>query len=443
MRFKTTWILLAVLIIIIAYFIFIDERQRSMTEAERDSSRELFPYGPVDVQRLVFIAPEGDTIDIERSLDGWRITRPVVTPGSRSTIESILLQTVPGQKLEEYTDVEKLADFGLAEPFASVILFSADRAAPDTIFVGDKTATTDRSYVRIGGSRSVIITREMTRNVMNKNLYHLRDKNFLPYRTPAVEGFTVFGNGESYSLARFGQGWWIRPPGFRGDSGRVERYLDMLTEALIYGFPAEDLENAGTFGLAPAQKRLTVRAASGETEIRFGNRSEDMVFAARSGLDKVLLLKENLLKIFQWTPDDLRAMNLAFFDPASVKTLKLETPDSSIVIAERGGAWRFEGDDMRTLNGDSVKRLLDRFKRLTFTEITSEPLAISAFSLEEDSRIFTLLDARGEAVDIIKLSVSQEGYEMGLSRSADARGLLVRNAFDAIEEALRDAGLFR
>jgi len=443
MRFKTTWILLAVLILIIVYFIFIDERQRSLTEAERDSSRELFPYGPADVQRLVFITPEGDTIDIERSREGWRITRPVVTPGSRSTIESILLQTVPGQKLEEYQDVEKLADFGLAAPFASVILFAAGREAPDTIFVGDKTATTDRSYVRIGGSRSVIITREMTRNVMNKNLYHLRDKNFLPFRTPAVEGFTVFGNGESYSLTRFGQGWWIRPPGFRGDAGRVERYLDTLTEALIYGFPAEDLERAGNFGLAPAQKRLTVRGGSGETEIRFGNRSEDMVFAARSGLDKVLLLKEDLLKIFQWTPDDLRAMNLAFFDPASVKTLKLETPDSSIVIAERDGSWQFEGDEMRTLTGDPVLRLLDRLRRLTFTEITSEPLAISAFSLEEDTRIFTLLDARGEAIDIIKLSVSPEGYEMGLSRSADARGLLVRNAFDAIEAALRDAGLLR
>lgn len=441
MRFKTTWILLAVLVMIIAYFIFVDEKQRSLSEAERESSPSLFPYGPADVERFILINPDGDTIDMERIYEDWRITSPVVTPGSKSTIESILLQTVPGQKLEEFADVENLADFGLAEPFASVILFVPGRATPDTVFIGDKTATTARSYVRAGGSRSVIITREMTRNVMQKTLYHLRDKNFLPFKAAAVEEFTVFDNGESYSLRRFGQGWWIRPPGFRGDTGRVEQYLGTLTEALIYGFPAEDLDDAGTFGLAPPGKRLTVHAGPLETEIRFGARSEDLVFATRSGLEKVLLLKQDLLNIFKWTPDDLRAMNLTFFDPAAVKTMTYETPDTSITIAERDGAWRYQGDETLALPVDSVRRLIGRLTALAFTEITNEPLALSAFNLEENGRIFTLTDSRGELVDIIKLSVSPEGYEMGASRSADARGLLVRNAFENIDSALRDAGL--
>ena len=101
MRFKTTWILLAVLVAVIAYFIFIDDRQRSLSDDERESSPTLFPYGPADVERLILINPDGDTIDMERSNEDWRITKPVVTPGSKSTIESILLQALDGQYIQE------------------------------------------------------------------------------------------------------------------------------------------------------------------------------------------------------------------------------------------------------------------------------------------------------------------------------------------------------
>ena len=105
------------------------------------------------------------------------IVHPTRTPASKSTIDSFLFQIVPGLKMEVFPAAANLGDFGFDDPFATVILSAAGSRYPDTIYVGDKTPTSSKCYIRLGSSRDVIITRELTHNVMNKNLFHLRDKN--------------------------------------------------------------------------------------------------------------------------------------------------------------------------------------------------------------------------------------------------------------------------
>ena len=117
-------------------------------------------------------------------------------------------QIVPGYKKEVLKGVSNLEDYGLKEPFASIVIFAKDRSKPDTIFVGDKTPTSSSCYMRLGHSRDVIISTEMTRNLMNKNLYHLRDKNFLNIDSNDIDAIKIKSGKMVLKLVKKDKNWW-------------------------------------------------------------------------------------------------------------------------------------------------------------------------------------------------------------------------------------------
>ena len=103
MRFKSTWILAALLLLIAAYYFLFEQRRQEAGERESRMSRRLLPYDKSEIDRFVLINPQGDRIEIEKSDTGWEIVSPVVTDASRSTIDAILIQLLPGNSIPSRT----------------------------------------------------------------------------------------------------------------------------------------------------------------------------------------------------------------------------------------------------------------------------------------------------------------------------------------------------
>jgi hypothetical protein len=98
MKFKAaTWIMLATLVAIAAYFFLVDEKGRKTREREHLSGRKLFSYTRAEVERFVLINPQGERIEAARNGSDWRIVSPVEAPGDQPEIASFLDQVVPGR----------------------------------------------------------------------------------------------------------------------------------------------------------------------------------------------------------------------------------------------------------------------------------------------------------------------------------------------------------
>jgi hypothetical protein len=192
MSFKaTTWILIAALAAIVGYFFLVDQKNRARSVTERTLSAKVFPFRSEDVEGFILINPKGERIGVARSGSGWKVVSPVEAPGAGPEISSLLDQIVPGRKSSELENVRNLADYGLDKPFATMIIQRSGGSAPDTLFVGDETPAGSNCYLRLGSSPSVLISSELTRNVMNKGLFHLRDKNFLPEGSQSTDAIEI------------------------------------------------------------------------------------------------------------------------------------------------------------------------------------------------------------------------------------------------------------
>ncbi len=440
MNFKaTTWILIAALAAIVGYFFLVDEKNRARSAVERTSGARLFSYRPEDVERFILVNPRGERIEVARAGAGWRIVFPVEAPGAGPEISSFVAQIVPGRRRSELQNVGNLGDFGLERPFATLIIRRAGNAAPDTLFVGDKTPAGSNCYIRLGSSSNVILSDELTRNIMNKGLFHLRDKNFLPEGHLSIDAMEIRAGLKRIRLIKERGFWWFSPEHLRANRLLIESYLPRLTDAVIYEFVREDTGELAPYGLETPAGELILAKGKETVTIAFGNRTGNLVNVVRSGLDKVVALEATLLEPFEWSRGNLRALNFAFIDEDSVQTIRYETPDTSLVIERAGSSWRAPDRDAASIRPFEVKALIRKINSATFARILKEPLPVDA-GFERFALRMTLRDARGDVIDRIAITAQPDGSELGSSTSANALGSLPQGTAAGIDAVFSRIG---
>lgn len=436
MKFRSTWILVCILAAVAAYFFLFEQRGRETEPPDAPDARHVLPYGRDDVVRIELINPAGERIVIERSGEEWTIVHPLRTRGSQPTIDAVLMQVVPGLKLETVRDVPDLGDFGLDDPFATLILTARGRTHPDTICVGDKTPTSTRCYVRLGASRDVYITRELTHNVMNKNLYHLRDKNFFPPGAHDIDRLTIRNGSSRIALIKRDGSWRFEESGLRADAPVVEGYLNALTAAIVYEFFPEGTSGNARFGLKNPRRKLIVGAGKNTFTISFGRTEGGKVYTARSGMDEAVFLKEELLRIFNADRTMLRAKNITFTAVDAVKRIRIESNGTVVDVTETGTGWRFTGPDSAAAPQNVVAHLVTTLRGIRFEEVFDASLAPPEVGDGASSISITLADQTGRTIDVILLALADAGYEFGSSTSTMTFGRLPSGTTERIERII-------
>ena len=424
MKFRSTWILIIVLGIVAAYFFLVEEPRRETNLQRIGESKNVLPYGREDIEKIILINPVKERIVMERDGEEWTIVQPVRTKGSNPTIDAVLMQIVPGLKIETFPGVTNLGDFGFDDPFATVVLFARGRKNPDTIYVGDKTPTSARCYVRLGSSHDILITHELTHNVVNKSLYHLRDKNLFKIGAGEIDRLDIQNGPVRISLIKRDGEWRFDESKRRADGMTVAQYLNALASAIIYGFVLEDLTDLEQYGLKNPDRKLVIGAAENEFTLSFGRTEERMVYAVRSGIDKVLRLRDDLLSLFSMDDTALRAREFAFFERDDVKGISIDIAGTVITAADRGNGWRIAGPDSIPLVPLEVQRLLGTLRGIRFEELFDATHAPPEIEDGAASISITLEDANGGTIDRMMLATSTAGYEFGSSTSAMTIGRL-------------------
>jgi hypothetical protein len=440
MSFKaTTWILIAALVAIVGYFFLVDEKNRAQSVAEHKLSTKLFPYRPEDVERFILVNPKGERIEVARSGSGWKIASPVEAPGAGPEISSFIDQIVPGRKNSELENVQNFADYGLNKPFATLIIHRAGGAAPDTLLVGDETPAGSNCYLRLGSSRSVFLSSDVTRNVMNKGLFHLRDKNFLPEGYQSIDAVEISAGMKRIRLVKGKGYWWFTANHIRANQLAIESYLSRLTDAVIHEFVREDTKELAPYGLKSPAGELVLARGKETVTIAFGNKKDYLVNVVRTGLDKVVAIEAALLEPFEWSTGNLRAMNFAFIDEDSVQTLEYVTPDTSIVIERAGTSWRVPERETPPIRAPEVNALIRKINSATFERILMEPRPADG-KFERFGLRMTLADSRGSVIDRIVIIPQDDGSEIGSSTSANALGSLPRGTAAGIDAIFKRIG---
>jgi hypothetical protein len=275
---------------------------------------------------------------------------------------------------------------------------------------------------------------------MRKNLYHLRDKNFVHFRIEAINEITISRGSETAHLELQGYHWWRKKPRYRVRNALVDQHLTELTRAVIYEFVREDIDSLSLFGFGKPKREVTLYMSVDTVTVRFGSSKDNRVYVVRTGKDRVLLLDRKVEKFFDMLDGGMRAMNLTFFDVGSLHSIHYETADTAAVFEAAGGQWNLEGSPEKAIRSHVINRMLRELESIKFTDIVKEDLSPDSIEFDSVDLRITFKNSDGDIVERIAFSYAGDASELGASSSADARGHLDAGTLASLQHIFSEIG---
>ncbi len=407
MNIKTTLFLLAMLIGIGAYFIFVEKNREIITDPTDANApglenpvfipEELFPDGArtvelhwADGQRATMKRDDGDR---------WSQTSPVAYPLNTVRVQAGLVRDAATLRyVEKFTPdtpgKPTLAETDLVKPRASVRITGEYRDAridrdtgkpivktkpfDQTIHLG-AGVTGSRGYVRINDDPSVyVVNNTLHLILLNERIADWRQRTLDVPRDDQTDRIALKTDERSLELAKTQGNWTFAPPLSDRVAPRAPAaILGAMQNMSVGRFVDDKASSLATFGLDRPAIELTIHTTTLEPRrrtLRIGgpaDPSAQSYHASWSLGDEpspvvFTITRDTRARILAIQADDLRDPRITLIKTAGVSELKISQTDQPAVHLQRTttAGWSFAAEADRPAppfrpDQEAVKQLID------------------------------------------------------------------------------------
>lgn len=272
---RTATILLVLAAVGLAIFVGTTHRWRFSTERTIQPGSALFQFEPEDIVGIRI--KNGDqSFRIQRSEDGWRLTKALEDAASPEAVDALLrtvLETPVLDRIDasEIRDEKNLSVYGVLKSSLQID-FKGDKAP--SLLIGKTSPDGSRQYVSFENSNTVYLVPKNITRLITLPIENFRDRRLLPIDQTQIER-AIFSKGNSQlELQRDASGWKIvRPLNAPADDSAVEDLLSKINALRLESFEpegkAKSVEDARLDALAEVQfftggeeKPYSIRLAS-------------------------------------------------------------------------------------------------------------------------------------------------------------------------------------
>ena len=355
MRWKSTWLLFGLAVVLFAFIMLVERRYWRPTRAGVEPLPALVSFKAADVTNLQLRITNQLVLRVERAHAGlpWQLTVPFAYPGYWHRIEGLLQeleQAVPRAYLspeELKAGKRSLAEFGLDVPQAALTF--QHRGQRTEILFGSRTATGDMIYAQVQNVPGVLVlgTEAFARLPRTPNDW--RDVALVNLIGIGWNRIEVRGGAQGFALDHTnGVIALSKPTPARADQAKVETLLRNILGAQVEKFvndnPRADLE---PYGLVQPDLELAFAVATtvGTNDVlvvQFGKSPTNdptRVFARRMQQTNIVLVSRSALEALQLTAADLRERHLLSFNPAVLDTIEVIGAENFTARRQTNGSW--------------------------------------------------------------------------------------------------------
>lgn len=362
MKFKSTWIMLAVLAALGGYSYFVEEpRQEAKREAEKTEGLLVAGFSADAVTELSLRGSGSrGSVRAVRGEDGtWSVAEPWEDRADEGRVRALLADLAALKSQREVAEAgADLAPFGLDEP--EVVVRAAGSSEPVVLSIGGLNPAGDARYVRAGqGSVRLVAVSALGAFLVDPS--DLRSKDVLAdFPWTGLSALELRRpEGETVRLARHGETWRLeaglaQTSDAEADPDAVSRLTDKLRWARISRFLDEESARAEA-ALAGGTAVTLVGEDGARAVLRLAS-VEGAAWAARDGRDALFVVGSDVLDALNVPAESLRRRK-----PVLVKSWKVERLDLALagrpeplVYAKADGLWtreagRVEGEELAAL----------------------------------------------------------------------------------------------
>jgi hypothetical protein len=216
--------------------------------------RDLVSFTTDDVQKLALAKDDGETIEIDRDGDQWKIVKPSPYKADDTQVREVIGALVNAKVADFVSDTpSNVAQYGLEKPHVTVTAYLKNGQQQSLLFGFKQTQSgKDGIYVRRGERAPVYTVHEYVMAGADRSLLALRDKTVFAFDPEAVDSINVKDESNQFMIKRAAGGKWDIVEGGKtspGDVPVVERFLDQLRDLKGNSIVADPMPSFMPFGL--------------------------------------------------------------------------------------------------------------------------------------------------------------------------------------------------
>src|SRR4051812_12838087 len=404
MNWKTTTVLLVVVVALGLYIKFYESKRPGTIDAEKHARNVVnFDRDKIDG---ITIQNGDDKIDLRRRDQTWRLETPVKDQADTTVVDALLSDLEGWQKestisaKEIDADKSRLGEFGLNKPKLRLKL--SGQGAPPEIWFGKDAAFEGRMYVRFENSKDTFIVPQSIKKDIEKKADEFRDKKLTDLTATQVSRMVLKTAAGEMELQKKGEHWEIvKPMRARADDQKVGDLIAQVTTARIEQFVAEDRGDLHSYGLAEPRGSITLFGAEDKSAknaslmpagqgqmLQIGGipeKNKDQVYVRFSPRSFVYTLPKKIESVLETKPNDLRDRHLARIDRNILDRVTIEPQGKpKIVLARKNEAWTIASRNNAPANGSEATRLIDMLTNEQVTRFVEDVASnLTKYSLDK------------------------------------------------------------
>jgi len=231
--------------------------------------RDLMAFKLDDVEKLTIARDNGQTVEIDRDGDNWKIVKPAPSPADDTAVRMALGTLVNARASDFVADAPgNVNQYGLEKPHltATVVLKNGEQ---QSMLFGFKQNEQGKSgiYARRGERAPVYAVAEYVMTSLDKSPLDFRDKTIVKVDPEMVETVKVKNGDGEFTLKRAPVGKWDVIVGGKtseGDIPVVERVLNQFRDLKGESIVADPMPSAQPFGLDNPAWEITLVGKDGK-----------------------------------------------------------------------------------------------------------------------------------------------------------------------------------
>jgi len=390
-----------------------------------------------EISRLAIVAGDGGKIVLAKTGRAWRVEAPFDAPADAEMVVDVvsLLKALKYQRtMQADAEAEKLA--GMDRPLWTLTL--TDKAgATHTLQVGHATLSRRQTYVRTGGSKTILVADADLESILYRKAGDYRDRTVASFKPRTVDAVNVSGR-YTYRIERHNRRWHIVKPFPADADGRKvrDKLLLPLSNLRASGVVTDDPAAGKLYGLDKPQ--LTVRlelapkqtttpaskpAAGQSITIDFGNSTRREVFVRRHDSPVVFKLDAAVLDKFP-KPDDIRERSVLRIGAEKITAMELSLPGGKVKLQLKDDEWMMLQPFPGQADAGQIRMLLSRIASLKAKRFIDRPLSLTGYGLQPARATLRLQAGKNEARTLLIGNKNDEGETFTMSASGPAVAII-------------------
>lgn len=384
MKFKTTLIIFAIFLILLAFVYFFEIKGKGEEEAEK----RLVDLSSDDVQKII-LKKEDETISFEKDKEEWLITEPLEAKADKYEVNRLaddFSQLKIERVVEEMPEEKDLEKYEI--PQKEITLYFKEKEQPIKILIGMENPLDNTFFAKREDEERIVLIPSHLKSLIEKSLFDFRLKDIFRFETDEVKNVKLKAKKIQWDALKKEDEWFFkRPIEALAESSKINDILNSLSNLKAKEFISEEkkAEEIKKYGLDSPEYEIFLAMPLAKQEATFFlNKKEDKLYATTSLSSKIITAEDSILSDLEKEAQELREKEVTNFYSWEANKLHLRKEKIDWTLTkDKEDKWHFESPVKEEADKSKIETFIRKIESLEATEFIDPPLNLKDYGLDE------------------------------------------------------------